>query len=56
MADVALFIKTANFAAMKHRDHRRKDKEASPYINHPIGVSYLASGLGGVSDIVILQV
>ena len=29
------------FAAHKHRDQRRKDEEASPYINHPIQVAYI---------------
>ncbi|MBD0334797.1 MAG: bifunctional (p)ppGpp synthetase/guanosine-3',5'-bis(diphosphate) 3'-pyrophosphohydrolase [Cyanobacteria bacterium Co-bin13] len=26
------------FAADKHRDQRRKDQQATPYINHPIGL------------------
>jgi GTP diphosphokinase / guanosine-3',5'-bis(diphosphate) 3'-diphosphatase len=26
------------FAAVKHRDQRRKDQAASPYINHPLAV------------------
>lgn len=26
-----------NFAAIKHRNQRRKDKVKTPYINHPIG-------------------
>lgn len=30
-------VKCADFAAIKHRDQRRKDKEETPYINHPIG-------------------
>lgn len=29
----------AHFAAIKHRDQRRKDREASPYINHPLALS-----------------
>ena len=29
------------FAAHKHRDQRRKDAEASPYINHPIALANL---------------
>ena len=36
-----------HFAADKHRDQRRKDEEASPYINHPIEVGtsfFLAIG------------
>ena len=27
------------FAAEKHRNQRRKDAEASPYINHPIALA-----------------
>ena len=29
------------FAAHKHRNQRRKDAEASPYINHPIALARL---------------
>ena len=35
--DAALLLETVNFAAEKHRSQRRKDAEATPYINHPIG-------------------
>lgn len=56
MSDLALFTKTADFAAKKHRDQRRKNTEAAPYINHPIGVAYLATSVGGVTDLVIVQV
>lgn len=30
-------IECVNFAAIKHRQQRRKDHDATPYINHPIG-------------------
>lgn len=30
-------IKCVNFAAVKHKNQRRKDIESTPYINHPIG-------------------
>lgn len=30
-------IKCVNFAAIKHKDQRRKDIERTPYVNHPIG-------------------
>ena len=36
-----LILLAIDFAARKHRDQRRKDEEASPYINHPISVSLL---------------
>lgn len=38
------------FAAYKHRDQRRKDAEASPFINHPIGVATVLATEAGISD------
>ncbi len=35
-SDLSLIISALEFAAKKHRDQRRKDHAASPYINHPI--------------------
>uniref|UniRef100_A0A1B0CAY9 Uncharacterized protein n=1 Tax=Lutzomyia longipalpis TaxID=7200 RepID=A0A1B0CAY9_LUTLO len=32
-----LYTKCLNFAAVKHKDQRRKDTDETPYINHPIG-------------------
>ncbi len=32
-------LKAAAFAAEKHRDQRRKDSAATPYINHPLMVA-----------------
>jgi len=43
------------FAAAKHRNQRRKDADASPYINHPIAVAHLLATTGQVSDIAILM-
>lgn len=42
------------FAARKHRDQRRKDPSASPYINHPIDVSELLVRVGGIEDLDVL--
>ena len=36
------------FAAFKHRDQRRKDHAASPYINHPIALAKVLWHEGGV--------
>jgi guanosine-3',5'-bis(diphosphate) 3'-pyrophosphohydrolase len=36
-----LVLQAAAFAAEKHRLLKRKDEEASPYINHPIQVAYI---------------
>lgn len=52
---VAPLLKALHFAADKHRDQRRKNAEASPYINHPIEVAELLARVGGVTDLVTLQ-
>ena len=41
------------FAAHKHRDQRRKDPEASPYINHPIALASVLWGAGIQDPLVI---
>jgi len=43
-----------SFAADRHRNQRRKDVEASPYINHPIAVATVLAVDGGVTDPVLL--
>lgn len=50
----ALILKAARFAAEKHRMQRRKDVEASPYINHPIALADLLANEGGIDDPVVL--
>ncbi len=52
--DVGLIIKALAFAAHKHRDQRRKDINASPYINHPISLADLLYHKGGVDDVVVI--
>ncbi len=42
------FIKAVAFAANKHRNQRRKDPEASPYINHPIALADVLANEGGI--------
>ncbi len=44
------FIQAVAFAAHKHRDQRRKDAVASPYINHPIALADVLANEGGVDD------
>ena len=51
----ATLIEAAMFAAEKHRDCRRKDVEATPYINHPIKVASLLAGVGKIHDVEMLQ-
>lgn len=43
------------FAAQKHSRQRRKDSEATPYINHPIAVAEVLATIGRVTDLVTLQ-
>lgn len=38
------------FAAQKHRDQRRKDLVASPYINHPIALANVLANETGIDD------
>ena len=52
--ELALLLKALAFAAHKHRDQRRKDAEASPYINHPIALADVLVNEGGVSDVEVL--
>ncbi|KAJ0056515.1 hypothetical protein NL108_009677 [Boleophthalmus pectinirostris] len=54
-SDAVLLLETVNFAAEKHRNQRRKDPEATPYVNHPIGVAHILSHEAGVTDICVLQ-
>lgn len=48
---IKLYTKCINFAAIKHRDQRRKDSKETPYINHPIGVAYILTSEGNVTDL-----
>jgi (p)ppGpp synthase/HD superfamily hydrolase len=48
--DLQQFLRAAAFAARKHRHQRRKDAEASPYINHALEVASILAGEGGVTD------
>jgi len=50
----ARLLKATAFAADKHRSQRRKDAEASPYINHPIAVATVLAVEGKVFDEVTL--
>lgn len=45
-----LLLDALAFAADKHRRQRRKDRHASPYINHPIALAQVLVGEGGVTD------
>jgi GTP diphosphokinase / guanosine-3',5'-bis(diphosphate) 3'-diphosphatase len=47
----ALLIRATAFAAHKHRNQRRKDVDASPYINHPIALASLLANEAGITDV-----
>ena len=46
----ALLFSAIAFAADRHRDQRRKDAGASPYINHPIALARVLAVECGVTD------
>ena len=52
--DLAVVIDALGFAARKHRDQRRKDHAASPYINHPIALVEVLCNEAGVRDPAVL--
>lgn len=52
--DLALILRAAAFAADKHRNQRRKDAEASPYINHPLALATILANEGGVTDVKVI--
>ena len=49
-----LFIDALAFAAHKHREQRRKNVAASPYINHPIALAHVLVSEGGVTETPVL--
>jgi guanosine-3',5'-bis(diphosphate) 3'-pyrophosphohydrolase len=51
---IFLVLEAASFAADRHRNQRRKDEEASPYINHPLAIAHILATEGGIADPVIL--
>ena len=53
-SDFRLLLRALDFAARKHRDQRRKDRAASPYINHPIALARVLTLEGGIADPKIL--
>ena len=47
---LSLIIDALAFAADKHRDQRRKDKGASPYIIHPVTLAHILATEGEITD------
>ncbi len=48
-------LEATDFAARKHARQRRKDAEATPFINHPITVTALLTRVAEVTDLCTLQ-
>ncbi len=53
-SDLKMLIKALKFAAYKHRNCRRKDADASPYINHPISLADILCNEGHVTDVEVI--
>jgi GTP diphosphokinase / guanosine-3',5'-bis(diphosphate) 3'-diphosphatase len=51
---ISLILRALEFASHKHRDQRRKDKDASPYINHPIALANVLWHEGDVTDPLVI--
>ena len=51
---IPVLVRAVAFAAEKHRDQRRKDKEASPYINHPIALANVLANEAGQTDLEVI--
>jgi guanosine-3',5'-bis(diphosphate) 3'-pyrophosphohydrolase len=51
---MAIVLKAGLFAAEKHKNQRRKDAEASPYINHPIALANVLADEGGIDEADVL--
>ena len=48
-----IILKALEFASVKHRDQRRKDANASPYINHPIALASVLTREGVLEEVVL---
>jgi len=53
-SQLGAFVRAVAFAAEKHRHQRRKDADASPYINHPIALASVLAIEGGIADPTVL--
>lgn len=52
--DLKLLIKALSFSADKHKNQRRKDVDASPYINHPISLASILCNEAHITDIDVI--
>lgn len=52
--DLKLLLRALEFAALKHKEQRRKDSAASPYINHPISLASILCNEAHVVDVEVI--
>ena len=52
--DLPRLIAALHYAAHRHRQQRRKDEDASPYINHPISLLHILAVEAAVTDTEVL--
>jgi GTP diphosphokinase / guanosine-3',5'-bis(diphosphate) 3'-diphosphatase len=52
--DLKLILKALEFSARKHKNQRRKDVEASPYINHPISLVNILCNETHITDVNVI--
>jgi len=51
---MSMVVRAAYFAAEKHKDQRRRDVDATPYINHPLELASILIDEGGIDDAVTI--
>ena len=51
---MSIVVRAAYFAAEKHKDQRRKDVDATPYINHPLELASILIDEGGIDDAITI--
>lgn len=49
-----LLTKAYQFASEKHKSQTRKNRDKTPYINHPIEVANLIANIGNINDQIVL--
>lgn len=52
--ELKLLLKALTFSAIKHKNQRRKDVDASPYINHPISLANILCNEAHITDIDVI--
>jgi guanosine-3',5'-bis(diphosphate) 3'-pyrophosphohydrolase len=52
--DTGLLVRALAFAAERHSRQRRKDVDASPYINHPIALANVLVNEAGIENVEVL--